>query len=86
MPSAKTRQEAIDTLIMASLPFINAIRLSEYVTRHLTTPQNRYQIAVGAKLTASDIVSVLEDLADDGLLVATGDQSDPNTRLYRTSE
>jgi hypothetical protein len=82
MTSAKSRQEAIDTLIMASLPFINAIRLSEYVTRHLSAPQNRYQIAVGAKLTASDIVSVLEALVDDDLLAATGDKDNPNVRLY----
>lgn len=69
-------------MIMASLPFMTAIRLSEYITRRLSTPQNRYQIAVGAKLTASDIVSVLETLVDDHLLTATGAKDKPNDRLY----
>ncbi len=75
--------DQLASVVLGVITGIAAYKLIDYVAKNLYVPQNRYQVGVGSKTSATEIAPVLEKLTDKGLLVATGDKSKPNERTYR---
>jgi predicted transcriptional regulator len=44
---------------------------------------NRYQVAVAAGQPVAEVAPVLEEMAEHGVVVASGDPGSPNTREYQ---
>jgi hypothetical protein len=73
--------DTIVTLATVATPVVIAVvkALSERRAQRL----NRYQVAVAAGEPVAEVAPVLEEMAEHGVVVASGDPDSPNTREYQ---
>lgn len=73
--------DAVAALITVATPAVVAVlkTLAERRTQRL----NRYQVAVAAGQPVAEVTPILEEMADHGVVEATGDLNSPNTREYQ---